>query len=265
MIISNPEQLNNFPIPEKINKGEQTTFYIYFLWWDEEIVYIGQTVNLTSRILSHVNSKCFNKVTYTLYENIKKTKILEIERANINHYKPIFNDDGKAIFKKPDFCYLRKGETGITLKKLELVKIINIYYFYDGDILHTLKENVYGVTYFKDNVEHENIKEHSINKIDVKNNILNIEYKPFINSKKNTNKENVPKTRLEAFLCDKEFIKIPKNSNKTLAFQTIIPFGKYKGVTFISMLNVDKNYAKWLVTNWRGNISFEVKSSVREK
>lgn len=37
--------------------------------------------------------------------------------------------------------------------------------------------------------------------------------------------------------------------NKPIGLNTILTFGKYKGNTIAELLEIDKDYVKWLVTN----------------
>jgi len=116
MIEHTPHLLNEFILVEN-EKAELRDYYIYFLWFEEELLYIGYTVNLTNRIRSHKKDKMFDKVTYQTYFQTTKEKMLIIERANINHYKPLFNDSTRSILKKPDYCYVRNGTTSHKYEK----------------------------------------------------------------------------------------------------------------------------------------------------
>ena len=176
MVIENPECLNEFPIPKNNDKKENTTFYIYFLWWNDTIVYIGQTTNLTNRILSHLSGKCFNKVTYNLYENISKEDILQIERTNINHYCPVFNDDTKAVFKTLEFVYKRKGDNSEKFLVNKVYSTNNYpyvfkYYYYNGINFYTLKTKGTLLYVYKDdeqtiiNLENKDFKIEIINNV----------------------------------------------------------------------------------------------------
>ena len=66
MIEHTPHLLNEFILVEN-EKAELRDYYIYFLWFEEELLYIGYTVNLTNRIRSHKKDKMFDKVTYQSY------------------------------------------------------------------------------------------------------------------------------------------------------------------------------------------------------
>jgi len=66
--------------------------YIYFLLNNNELIYIGQTVNMSMRISTHLSSKEFNRVYYfTISEDQKSL----VESLCINEYKPIHNITNK--------------------------------------------------------------------------------------------------------------------------------------------------------------------------
>jgi predicted GIY-YIG superfamily endonuclease len=63
---------------------------VYFLLQGDEIVYIGQTVDIHNRISVHTRkkNKKFNKV---LYHEVKKKNLLIVENYLIKKYKPKYN------------------------------------------------------------------------------------------------------------------------------------------------------------------------------
>lgn len=73
--------LNSLPIPPR--QG------IYFLISDGEIVYIGQTRNLASRLGNHVNSKDFSGYYILPVDDPKSLD--DLERAYITEFKPRLN------------------------------------------------------------------------------------------------------------------------------------------------------------------------------
>lgn len=76
MIIENAFDLDEFII------NKQQDFYLYFLWFDKELVYIGFTSSLKVRYKNHDFDKLFDKVTYKLYSNISEKEIKRIEMIN---------------------------------------------------------------------------------------------------------------------------------------------------------------------------------------
>lgn len=75
--------------------------FIYFLFQDKKLVYIGQSFKLSSRILQHyVSEKIFNNFTFiSIFEFMNKNsdleiirkKMLEIEKFLIKKYRPEYN------------------------------------------------------------------------------------------------------------------------------------------------------------------------------
>lgn len=152
MIIENP-----FELTEHIEL-ETSDYYLYFLWYDNDLLYIGQTRQLLNRLSAHKSTleNIYNKITYKLYANITKNEIKKIERANINHYKPIFNDTKTSIYFNKDFCYV-KGNRGGKFKINEFYEIeydfrLNekYYYYYNECILYKAVF-IDGVFYFYEN------------------------------------------------------------------------------------------------------------------
>ncbi len=73
--------------------------FVYFLYDDNCLVYIGKTSNLAARISTHVskNTKIFNKVSYS---EVNKSVIGITEDVNIYKYRPKYN---KRIWSSVDF------------------------------------------------------------------------------------------------------------------------------------------------------------------
>lgn len=61
---------------------------VYFLVLREEVVYVGQSVNLLSRLATHQFDKLFDRVFFI---NVPAESILEIEAALIKKFKPKYN------------------------------------------------------------------------------------------------------------------------------------------------------------------------------
>ena len=62
-----------------------------------EIVYVGQSVNVSARIVQHIRYKDFNKVLYmpTVKENLDK-----VERFFIERLQPKYNREGFLVHKR---------------------------------------------------------------------------------------------------------------------------------------------------------------------
>ena len=74
--------------PNKFLKGVAG---IYFLTLDEELVYIGQTINVYKRLADHRRDKEFDNAYFL---PITKTFLNSIETYFLNKYKPEYNKNG---------------------------------------------------------------------------------------------------------------------------------------------------------------------------
>lgn len=61
---------------------------VYFLWLNDEMVYIGQSQNGTSRILEHKKDKSYN---YYTWMPVSVYYLTAVEGMYINKYKPLYN------------------------------------------------------------------------------------------------------------------------------------------------------------------------------
>ena len=84
---------------------------VYFLKQDDEIVYVGQSVNLKERIKSHKydEAKEFNNHSFIECE---KDKLNEVENAYILKHNPVFN------IKKFE---IKTGSNG--MKKMKMLQV----------------------------------------------------------------------------------------------------------------------------------------------
>lgn len=64
---------------------------IYFLLRNEELLYIGKSIQLPARIEAHASTKRFNRV---LYFETPPTELAAIESAFIQHFRPPLNKAG---------------------------------------------------------------------------------------------------------------------------------------------------------------------------
>ena len=64
---------------------------IYFLFDNEELVYIGQTINLLSRLPSHAAEKIFDFVRFFQYDG----DLTSLEMALIVKFKPKYNKQAR--------------------------------------------------------------------------------------------------------------------------------------------------------------------------
>ena len=75
----------------------QITPLVYFLCKENRIVYIGQTVNIWSRIPCHIKDKNFDRI---FYMDVRKEDLNKTENALIEYYDPEYNKTTKQIGPK---------------------------------------------------------------------------------------------------------------------------------------------------------------------
>lgn len=117
------ESYKEYKLPE-INK---TMGYIYYLFYKNELVYIGQTIDLPNRISSHICSdKVFDKV---LYKDCPTETLTTTEIEEIKKHKPILNGSGlEREYKYSD--------------ELPMFKVIDNYCFIRGFGASNLKDTI---------------------------------------------------------------------------------------------------------------------------
>lgn len=179
MIIEHPENLQEF------RKEPNEKHYLYFLWFDEVIVYIGETVNLENRLIYHKKDKIFDKVTYkeyTIYDNVKN-----IEKENVDYYKPIFNNTSECIeIKTENYYYIR--HVGL-FKKDEIFfkkgkySYVEDFHFYNGtDYYHINVTNLHSLSpsfyFYKNKQLIKKLNKNTTRNYSafIKNNELNIQF-----------------------------------------------------------------------------------------
>lgn len=220
MLIHNPQVLNQFEVP-KSEDSHLKTYYLYFLWYENILVYIGQTVDLNSRTIAHKKDKYFDKVTYQVFIGVTKPEILKIEREHINHFKPPYNDNEKGIIKTKT-CALQRGKTIYQINKLYTYR--NQAFYYDGKVLQSIIAHYKGYFYCEDGKQITKIRENSVH--------LVRDFFFFIEDGKLKCK----------FEDKKEEKKKDDITNKKLKFIK----GKYKGRLFEDISRIDTNYINWM-------------------
>jgi len=82
--------------------------FVYRLYKNNEIIYVGKTINLSNRINNHKKDKDFDYYDYTIVSD-SETHIYEV--YYINKYKPILNKDCKGVV-----------DLTLKIKELEFIK-----------------------------------------------------------------------------------------------------------------------------------------------
>jgi excinuclease UvrABC nuclease subunit len=70
---------------------------IYFLYLNNDIVYIGKSTNFRSRLKKHLSNKYFDSFSYF---HVNHENIENVERFYINKYLPKYNKDYFTIKRK---------------------------------------------------------------------------------------------------------------------------------------------------------------------
>jgi hypothetical protein len=79
-------------------------YYIYALIKDQEIVYIGQSSNVMSRLGSHIQEKRKDFDSYAIVCKVSQNEVDEVERKYIDDLKPKYN----IVHNKHDSSYVRQ-------------------------------------------------------------------------------------------------------------------------------------------------------------
>lgn len=88
---------------------------IYFLCKNRKVVYVGKTINIYQRIISHLSSeKVFNHVYYML---IPGDKLSRVEFAIIQYLKPVYNSIPAVTNTKLKEKYLRLAKSVLIEQK----------------------------------------------------------------------------------------------------------------------------------------------------
>ena len=73
--------------------------YVYLLWDKGEVVYVGQTFNIKTRIQAHLKSKEFKQVSLI---ECTKEDIDEVENHNITTLKPKYNKKYNPDYRRQE-------------------------------------------------------------------------------------------------------------------------------------------------------------------
>ena len=103
-------------------------FYVYFLWDNGEIVYVGQTHHLQRRLSIHLKDKVFDEYSFVECENF--IEMDSVELYFISKFKPKYN--------------LRVGDGFESVKKIRnRIQSIDESYKYNSDFyVYTLVEKI---------------------------------------------------------------------------------------------------------------------------
>lgn len=86
--------------------------YIYYLVYEDQVVYVGQTVNLEARIGSHISGKekLFDTIKYKEYPI---SQLFEEELKEIKRFTPIYNRVGISVADRNKSSFTDVIETSL--------------------------------------------------------------------------------------------------------------------------------------------------------
>jgi hypothetical protein len=78
---------------------------VYFLFLQDVLVYVGQSVDIEDRVLEHTKTKVFDKYTYL---ECGKDELDNTERHYINKFKPFYNgtDNKKPLIENMTYVWI---------------------------------------------------------------------------------------------------------------------------------------------------------------
>jgi predicted GIY-YIG superfamily endonuclease len=74
------------------NRFNPWGFFVYILWSNETVIYVGQSTNVFSRVGSHLTSEKSSLLTGVSFIRCEsEQEMLQLEWSLIRHYRPRFN------------------------------------------------------------------------------------------------------------------------------------------------------------------------------
>lgn len=107
----------------EVNCDLRSDVFVYFLLFDEEVVYVGQTTAGISRPLAHIKDKNFNKIRL-IYCNTEQ--LGELEQKFILKYEPIYNKSKYLMQRSRDINILYRTIEKEVIVEVELKNDKNI-------------------------------------------------------------------------------------------------------------------------------------------
>lgn len=75
-------------ISMSVSELVESSYFVYLLIQDEDVVYVGQTNDIYTRLKEHARHKKFNRVVFL---QVPKDCLNMVEEHYINAFKPIYN------------------------------------------------------------------------------------------------------------------------------------------------------------------------------
>lgn len=95
----------------------ESEYYVYFLIFDNEIVYVGYSANVDSRIAAHKRDKHFNKTFKIKQESDKEA--LTLEEHYIKKFNPLYNRskaEHSTLYNDRVICFCEENNLECDLK-----------------------------------------------------------------------------------------------------------------------------------------------------
>ncbi len=230
--------MHNYLDKEKIDALPESPGIYYFLDSDQQIIYIGKSVNIHQRIISHLNNdssaksiEMKNKIAEIKYDLSGSDLIAQLmESEKIKKHKPFYN----RVLKRDGFKfgiyagYDTRGYLNFVIKKSnnhsEAVLTFNTSQHARNFIFRM--EQIYGICYAESNVNQSSNCLRYMNSACLGMCISQIDVEQY---------NSVFKEMLKSLLFDeKDFIiELPGRESREKGF-VLIQNGKYKGYGFIS-------------------------------
>ncbi|PRY38404.1 GIY-YIG catalytic domain-containing protein [Spirosoma oryzae] len=211
--------------------------YIYYLYHDNILIYIGQTTNLQGRIGAHSTNKHFTRYRY---EEVFLSDLTAVERKRIEYFKPILNIQykprggdlyqiiGDYIHIEDKGSYLLNGVNKSPLSYTHYDPSTNTF-----DIVTRDYSKLYTWLQYKlDTMKSEFIhgewgQQYQIGRLRLKT-----------------------YNRKEATFCKPDQ---PDNLHRinllTVKDSVVIPFGKHRMKSLAEIKKIDPNYVEWALEN----------------
>lgn len=233
--------LKEFELPKR-DKGVDG--YIYFLFYDHQLVYIGKSISIAGRIAQHMDVKLFNRV---LLEPCDGEKLAEREIQLIKHYKPVLNG---ASNRNPDTRMVLVND------QLFVHWHLSNYRIKDGEVLSGLSRVGYcdgrrvailtswDMIYY--NLENNKYKYTKLNNLEGKKR-LNTNYQ-FDKNKFvyfYEERKEIPKSKLTFGKIHGFSKKHPYLEGIEIPTDYTFKFGKYAGKTAMHVSSINPQYIKW--------------------
>lgn len=129
---------------QEINKPTGNIVY-YLTDNNGEVLYVGKTTNIFSRIASHFYEKKFSRVFYQECKNEQEAEKLEVEE--IIKYRPKYN----AIIEKPHLAGYINKKTLVEFMRTNKIKIYNFPAFVIRENIEVIATK--NAVYYKEDIK----------------------------------------------------------------------------------------------------------------